>query len=783
MMEVAKAALEIHDLLEIGEVLVSGQKPTLRLSVLEGTVAALVAEMERLNIIPDLSLSARIRGLEHFFSVHEAAAQLLPLSLTHWESWLRGITYYFSTSSLPNDGNKFHSSESPLETLRQRLTATFWELFSRHWWGSAAAMSSVVTTVLRTTQDSLAGLSNADEKDFDGETGSGTTMTVDAVERLIASPLQCISRCCSATTHLFRSYSSIGAVERQWLQEDVLNALGERGELAVESLVRHSFRRDLSVPSASLEQLITDYEEAEVDPEKRKEGVAIGKATLSSPWYSASAALAVHLGRREEGRASEVKNGVVEVDETTIGLLEGLLRLLKKMPGNAVGLSALGLLTQRIVEWRLGKQNQPTTIEPLNTSQCQFYLHLLNNWFSGYVARRHRWSVMNPFTAEDDADLWAFVLERHTFCLRWSLVSSPTSSSTTKASVPPTSSSGDEFRRRLDPLRCILFSVVHCTQIFVASLQHHTRPEKQLKRFRKMKELAGQWMEKVCVEGFARAFLSDMYDYFDDIAVADETSADRETLLPTPSSLMQQHASLLVEGELKLLLYDSLRLVGSAANPVKRLMDYISDAMDFCEACSEEIHSASTAEDGNVVEETRQHSAHHPKGEKKELSIVEKTDVNTMDVVPLLALLLRICNRLRCTLSPSSFLPASPTAVESTWMQLLDMMPRFSKLMSHLKDSGSDTMSVGCFFFDEWQQLLTIQRRETHAVSDEGVEDLTKFLFLAYSTAHEPKSGQLRRSCSLPDLCWDRRKVLRAMDQQIEKPGLDAPPLKRPRAS
>ncbi|KPI90799.1 hypothetical protein ABL78_0032 [Leptomonas seymouri] len=723
----AAAATEVEAFLACCEDVVRKGTQTLSVRSVAHHLNHLETEWSKVLAQTQISVSARVQALQHYHDVYTVCARTVPLAQGAWDRWATGITSSFPVV------DALRSSQVRLETLRTELLTKYWGLFCRLYWGCARVAKPRLALVVAEAQAATATAAAATHPNGNATTDSTAgTYDVAAVERGLAAPLHAFAALAFDMSHLFGDFGVVGAVERQWLCEDVLGELGDAAEGAVESLVRRSFKRDLQIPSASLPALLREYEESEVAERKTKEIVTLGQKTLQSAWMRAATALHQYLVDLSAASATATEtssyvNDKVLCDDRAYELLEELLKELRRVPHSSGSLPALGLLTYRVVEWQpLLAAAAPSQRSPgLNGSQTQFYLLLLHQWFARYISTQHRWSVTDLFNATDDSDLWSFVLDRHTFCLMWALSTFERDEDGHPEHMEDAQKHFMvEMEAKIDKLRSILYSVAHCLQLYRASITTYTNPEKRTVRLATACKLVQEWMSRVGASTFCRGLLGDLLD------TAEEWEDGNAQ---TPAL---QLWTLCAEGELKLIMYDTMQLLGCPDNTTDRLETVVGVALDLC-ASWREILTDGAGDEASAVSPSL--------------------------FAPVVTLVIRAVHRIRTKLE-RSVAPAS--ALSSADVEL------YVKLVEWLKKLFA---VAGAFVkpealhpaWDEYVYLVSLPAPSA-AVAEggdgaaSGTAVIPGFMSYAAPTAKRAFGAASSANGGLEDICWLRRNTFKS---------------------
>ncbi|KAK7199769.1 hypothetical protein NESM_000023200 [Novymonas esmeraldas] len=761
----AAASAEIALLLECGADYVARGTQTLSMPAVYATLDAVELLWQQCTTQAQLSHTARVQGMQHFHAVHEAAARCVPLSSARWEKWLAGLGPH---SAAVADGTAdVEAGLSPLlQAVQRDLVTAYWGWFRRLHWGSPSAARAGLSLVLEEADRALDSASGA------LAACTGAVVSVEQLETALAAPLQAFARLSAESAHLFADHPLIGRLERLWLSETVGPALGVSAEAAVEALVRRSFKRDVQLPSAALPELLREYEESEVEERKAKDILAKGHATMKSSWMRAASALqtqtALLAGTADSAAASTDAGAAPLPSPREVARLEelrdDLLRELKRLPGGRGCLPALGLVVQRLLEDFGATTSRGAPSGGLSSSQTHFYLYLLHQWFAGYIGSHHRWSTTDMFAAPDDSDLWGFVLDRHAVCLTWALASEEAPAPDGLESGARRLSAVEAAAVAVEKLRAILYSVVHCLQLYLASVVSFTSAEKREVRQRAVTAASQAWVQEVAVEVFCRALLSDVLDA-SSAPEGDEQQSHVETCI--------EQRALVVEAELKLVMYDVMQMMQCPRHSTERLETFVQAALDCCDAWC----VAATNE------------PHGARGSRSDA------------VLPAIAVvgrcLTRIASRLR-----SDVAAAAEVADASVSL--------YRRLVLWLKHAISIVTAVGGDpgpLWDEWTSVVAIPLvcSAGSRPGDEASPATVAPLMLGYAAAaavqgRSRSALQAATSGGLDGICWERRAAAKAapqgsaasiaaadvdeagvMGQQREAEAHLQPPLKKPR--
>lgn len=730
----------------------------------------LEAEWGVLTSLDMLTISARMQALQHYCDVYDACARTVPLPHAVWDRWAVGITSSFSTMDSPAA-----SSPSQLETLRAELIMKYWGLYCQVHWGCACATKPRLAFAVEEARKTAAAVATAT-----ASAGSTAAVhTVESLEKLLAVPLHAFAQLTMDMSHLFGDYAVVGAVEREWLNEEVGLPLDPAADSAVEALVRRSFKRDLHIPSAALPALLRAYEETEVEERKAKEVLAVGAATLKSPWMRAASSLHEHLMNlsstpTEAANMPSAASRPPLHDEKAYALLEDVVRELRRIPHNRGSLPALALLTHRIVEWGPAPTTSSAAAAALNPSnsglsgsQTQFHLLLLHQWFAQYIASQHRWSVTDMFNAADDSDLWSFVLERHSFCLRWALASwRPRSEANSNHSGRSGADAQQSFMRELeekvDKVRAIFYSVVHSLQLYRASVVSFANPEKREGRLAAACTAAQDWMARVGVPVFCRGLLGDLLD----------TTEEWEDTNCQPPRL--QLWALQAEAELKIIMYDTMHLLGCPDNTTERLETLVQAALDLAAVWGE---TSSGEEEGGG-----------------ESAFADKQESMAALLAPLVALVARVLQRIRAQLYHSVTTTSELSSADAELHQ--HMVSSVKKLISlaaaHVEPGELHALWDEYLFFVSLPAPLSTASTADGATASNprSFPELLSYGFAARRALGTPSSS----NGGIDDIAWERRSAFQLRRRRQEGQASTsaaaavvttepAPPMKRPRTA
>ncbi|KAG5470564.1 hypothetical protein LSCM1_01808 [Leishmania martiniquensis] len=720
----ANAFTEITPLLACGGDYVKKGTQTLSVASVYATLDALEHLWQTQRAQEHLSESGLAQGLRHYYAVYEASVRCVPLSAVRWEQWLAGLSELGPASARSPGGNGSSGSTSPeVQRVQTELVAAYWHLYRRLCWGCGGAARAGLAAVLEEASDAVLSLPSVVATD--------AAPRLAEVEAALATPLQGFARLAAESTHLFTDYPLIGSVERGWLSESVLPALGESAEPVVEMLVRRTFKRDLQVPSAALPELLHEYKEDEVDSRKEKDIVAVGQAALRSSWMQAASLVHAEKTGAVDRAESAGASGTPDPSSTPSHLRvkeleEELVRVLMKAPKGQGCLPALGLLMQRLIEEHREVSSPTGPWHGLNGSQTQLYLHLLHRWFAMYISSHHRWSVTDMFAAPDDADLWMFLLDRHSVCLTWALVSERPLVQNPAACTQAEAQLGylKGVAVNVDKLRAIFYSVVHCAQLYYAAAAAFTKKEKLDARLRAAAAATHAWMNEIGVETFCRALLGDLLD----------ATAHWEEAQGGHDALVQQRA-LLLEAELKLILYDTMSMLQFPDRSTARLERLVEAALDMCDMWGASERGASC-------------STHH--GDE---SIA----------VPILGIIGRCVHRI------SESLRRDVAAASSVTEAQADL---YRRAVQWLKRGIGAAVSVGgdpSPLWDEWVNLVAIPVvSAAHLLRGEFAGATQVPALLGYAVPATTGGGSFRRAAAgggLEDLCWERRTASKALQR------------------
>ncbi|KAG5496222.1 hypothetical protein JKF63_02523 [Porcisia hertigi] len=712
------ASAEITPLLACGSDYVKKGTQTLCIRSVYATLDALERLWKIHREQSHLSDSGRAQGLRHYHAVYEASARCVPLSPARWEQWLAGLSGQNPPSTMrPASDVPIVTASVRLHNIQTEAIDSYWHLYRRLCWGSSGAAKAGLATVMEQADGAVSVLPSMVARD--------TAPSLTELEEALAKPLQEFARLSAESAHLFAHYPLIGRVERIWLSETVAPALGSSTEAVVEALVRRTFKRDLRVPSVALPDLLREYEETEVNEQKVKDILAVGQATLRSSWMESASALHAHMAELTEGKNAPEASGKPgmrsPVHSTRLQeLRDALLSVLVKVPNDQGCLPALGLLVQGLLEDHDETSASTEPCRSLNGSQTHFYLHLLHRWFSTYVRSHHRWSVTEMFAAPDDADLWMFLLDRHAVCLTWALATEhPTLEDAAACTRAETQL---EYLHRLaisvDKLRAILYSVVHCVQLYRVSVTEFTKTEKREVRLKTAATATQLWMKQIGVETFCRALLNDVLD----------ATAQWEDAQGGYDAEVQQCA-LLVEVELKLVMYDTMMMLQCAEKSTERLETLVEDALELSDAW---------------------------RAAKEQTCAPARPEYNDL-AIPVVGVVGRCIHRISLHLRKELAAASSVTEAHANlYRKVVQWLKRGIRAMAFF---GGDPSSL----WDEWTSLVAIPVDSTKQLySDEFADGAHPRPLLGYTVPPPTGSRAPRQSATaggLDDLCWERRSV------------------------
>ncbi|RNF19084.1 uncharacterized protein Tco025E_04248 [Trypanosoma conorhini] len=497
---------EVIKFCSIGSDLLSGP-PCLSFQRWEAALEALEKAKSDATILPPVtSLSVHSAGesVRHYHNVYCKCVRLTVLPITRWRQWREGLCFFRGESSSAEAG--------PLATLCRRLLLAQQECFAVAFWGCCSSVALRLELHLASLPAAAAS-EEVDDASVDDDASleedevgtEDVDLSLARLRRRCFSVLYQFQRIAHDAAHLFGFYAVVGRSERQWLTDTFLL---ERDEKAAEALVRRSFKRDFGVPSIELEGggLLDEYSSFEVNEGKRKSLEKRAKDTLNGAWCCKARDLFQYELRREnEGRADE---GVY--DDAGNELTDLLLRCLQEKVGRPD--LAFAVTMRRILE----KEPFPATVD---LARVEVALRMFLQWFEKYTRERHQGDI--PLFL--DADLWTFVLERHTELLKWVVFHY----------------CHDEFAAdvagALEAVKVVAFSVQQCLEVYLAAAasRRSSRGDKQQLE-RDAKKTVCDWLERTVVSTFLSAI---QHRCTEAAAAATAATAGTPTCAPVPALL------------------------------------------------------------------------------------------------------------------------------------------------------------------------------------------------------------------------------------------------------
>eukprot|EP00796_Vickermania_ingenoplastis_P013271 gene13271-9113_t len=415
--------------------------------------------------------------LTHYHQLYMAAVGCVPLPLSMWQQWRKGLETVLGLK---------HTTTAPLELVRTsaELLKQFHAKYRAHFWGCRGVVGERLADLLQECRER-------------SETVQDDIETIADLEAAYGAEMQSFSRLCSDAAHLFLDYPIIGREEREFWSGALTS------DVVMESALRHSFKRDARTPSSALvgTELLEEYEEFEVDDKKGKEVKQLFSAATRSGVQRALDALYQHMSARVANKSSDssaMASGTRRsvgflyplLDEEENKLADEVVELWRRVPESCY--TALAFTMQRLVEL----ESFPGVLNP---SRLLFALNLLHRWWTKYTAQLHRWSAHSPFVAEDDSDVWQFLLERHEVLLLWGLAYY-------EYSADPS--------EKVEALSAVSQSLVHCLFTYLSNVEGgHMTAAKAARRSNAAVSACLKWLNDVAVDIIAVALMNDTYRY------------------------------------------------------------------------------------------------------------------------------------------------------------------------------------------------------------------------------------------------------------------------------
>lgn len=506
-----------------------------------------------------------------------------------------------------------------LLSVQKELIEEYQKVLHVNLWGSSCMVSGRLFPLLRKLESKAFPSDGQEEeeeivkkvREEDGENkgqfssqASCATRTAYRMDSLWFQELHDLSRLCKDSQHLFMVYPLIGQQERKillqkfenlWVEEGAEGENEKEKEVAMESLLRRSFKRDFAVPSIALmnHELENEYENFEVDDKKalelKKMAARSGRSITCdalSTFYSHMESLQ-HALQDKEDLHMLVNHGEPAVKPTMPSSLSFCFRSpcildekgnqladhLTQLWANASpeeSYIAFAFTSQRIVDF----ESFPAVLNP---SRLLFFLHLLHRWWKWYVKQTHRWTIHSLFIAEDDEDAIQFILERHEVILRHALITQEVTSNCTE------SSNEEAVKRKeasplpkIEVLRIVTQSLIYCLGTYLSSLEEvPMSPAKRVVRREKALSQCHAWLKTYIVCTISVALMNDIYTYAEKRSEGSEEQINQELerkskeenkesymaeemeVQSTDTDEEVEDAILILEGKLKVALLDA----------------------------------------------------------------------------------------------------------------------------------------------------------------------------------------------------------------------------------
>ncbi|EKF33234.1 hypothetical protein MOQ_002887 [Trypanosoma cruzi marinkellei] len=482
---------EVNQFCLIGSELLSGP-PCLSLEKWEAAIEGLEKGKNDSSILPavaSLSIDSASTSVRHYHNVYSKCVRLMVIPLRRWQQWREGLYFFMGESS--------REESAPLAKLCHQCLVSQQECFAVAFWGcwssvvirlelhmtslAAAAASELEVEKNGENGDGDVAFEEGEEKDEEeeGVNTEDVDLSILRLRRRCYSELYQFQRLAHDAAHLFGSYTMVGRAERQWLTDTFL--LG-RDEKAAEALVRRSFKRDFGVPSADLDSgvLLDEYHSFEVNEGKEKAIAKRAQETLKGAWCLRARDVFEHEMRAQKERPSQESGS----DDSGNNSFELLVRCLREKVGRPD--LAFAVTMRRILE----KEPFPATVD---IARVEFALSLFQQWFEKYTHERHHGEIP-LFTT---ADLWSFVLERHTELLKWVVFHYCHDEAVA------------DLSSALEAVKAVGFSARHCLDVYLASMASRRLSSDVRKQFaEEARRKVCYWVEHTVVNTFLGAIQS-----------------------------------------------------------------------------------------------------------------------------------------------------------------------------------------------------------------------------------------------------------------------------------
>lgn len=399
------------------------------------------------EVLPEEAVSAVLR---HYHETLYTASQVVLLSQQQWRDWYSTLSEFHATDT--DSVAKVRSS--CLEAFSSRYQVFF---------------TYTSEGFLNRLQNLSRLIENAEPFSWGGngaqEEGPNTdpNRLINALTEHYSAVLSECNAMSFFYAHLFSQHNVIGEMERAWLSEllDIQGTTVEGCDAAIDALQRRSFKRDLSVATASTEYTMELYNAFEIDNGKKSTMQTLAERTRHSAWWRAANEWYTAVNNPGAESLSSMYLGYTEKEGK---LLDNLSSALASSPVNCA--TAFGLSMFRLVE-----REQDGVLNP---SRLEFFLFLLSKWFGPFVENGFKHPHANPFHVSgsdkhaDAMSLWRFVLERHTVLLLHGLRFSYGFQGGVEGGSGD--SSDHRYNLAITTVKTVALSVAHFQQLLLRSL-------------------------------------------------------------------------------------------------------------------------------------------------------------------------------------------------------------------------------------------------------------------------------------------------------------------------
>lgn len=488
-------------------------------------VSACAEVVKRRNELTDSSCVILLR---HFHDLHKRIIRFVPLEKKRWDHWRDGLQTCLWTRDF--DGSTVSDDITKTQTL---LLNHFRGLFLTHFWGCSDTVAIQLAectelwlaTEQQWKQDTDTAGSTSDRslacKENEEEAGGVMSWSASVFEKRFFSPLQHFYRLRADTCHLFWQFHEIGEVEREMVESFL-----DGNDVVQQSAVRSSYKHDFSAASAALEsnEMWEGYQAFEIDPKKEDEMKKLRLSTCRKAEFKALSSFYDYI--RRAGFNSNARSAAESLfpllDEEGNKLADAVVSVWRQSGDTCY--AALAFTMQRVVEL----EAYPAVMNP---SRLYFSLNLLHRWWSRYTASNHRWHARSVFAAEDDSDVWEFILQRHEVLLSWALLGKQKNA--VDSSIP--------FISIIEDFRAVAQSLVHCLLLYLSNLDTVPMTAAKILSRRSSAVLAcRKWLEEHIVNTASAALMNDIYREADRIGESkqeDEFFDEEEYVLPLEARL------------------------------------------------------------------------------------------------------------------------------------------------------------------------------------------------------------------------------------------------------